>query len=57
MTQLQVELQRDGRPLGWLPAGKLHALMEATFVTEQQFIIFRLDHRRRSLGATETQKD
>jgi hypothetical protein len=57
MTQLQVELQRDGRPLGWLPAGKLHALMEATFVTEQQFIIFRLDHRRRSLGATGTQKD
>ena len=57
MTQLQDELRRDGQSLVWLRAGKLQPMLEARFVAEQQFFIFRPDYRRHSLGATETQPD
>jgi hypothetical protein len=57
MTQLQVELQHDGQSLGWLPAGKLQPLIEASFVTEQKIFVFRLDHRHHLFGATEAQPD
>jgi len=32
MTQLQVELRRDGQPLGMLPVGEIPALLEARFL-------------------------
>lgn len=32
MTQLQVELQRDGQPLGTLPTGEIQALLETRFL-------------------------